>query len=74
MAKIILSDETRVVIGQNNSVSVRGGSRDSFEGGEEREGGLCYGAIFSIIDGTNCSLKAVLPCRLESLVFISFSA
>jgi hypothetical protein len=26
-------------------------------------GGLSYGAIFSIIDGTNCSPKAVLACR-----------
>ena len=32
----------------------RGGSRDSVDGG------LSYGAIFSIIDGTNCSSKAVL--------------
>ena len=36
-------------------------------------GGLSYGAIFSIIDGTNCSPKAVLACRSVSLVFISFS-
>jgi hypothetical protein len=33
---------------------LRGGSRDSVDGG------LSYGAIFSIIDGTNCSPKAVL--------------
>ena len=25
-------------------------------------GGLSYGAIFSIIDGTNCSPEAVLAC------------
>ena len=36
-------------------------------------GGLGYGAIFSIIDGTNCSPKAVLACRSVNLVFISFS-
>ena len=36
-------------------------------------GGLHYGAIFSIIDGTNCSPKAVLACRSVNLVFISFS-
>jgi hypothetical protein len=35
-------------------------------------GGLSYGAIFSIIDGTNCSPKAVLACRSVNLVFISF--
>ena len=38
----------------------RGGSRDSVDGG----GGLSYGAIFSIIDGTNCSPKAVLVWRV----------
>ena len=38
-----------------------------------RGGGLSYGAIFSIIDGTNCSPKAVLACRSVNLVFISFS-
>jgi hypothetical protein len=27
------------------------------------EGGLSYGAIFSIIDGTNSNPKAVLACR-----------
>ena len=37
-------------------------------------GQLIYGAIFSIIDGTNCSPKAVLVCRSVNLVFISFSA
>ena len=47
----------------------RGGSRDSVDGG----GGLSYGAIFSIIDGTNCSPKAVLACRSVNLVFFSFS-
>ena len=36
--------------------------------------GLSYGAIFSIIDATNCSPKAVLACRSVNLVFISFSA
>ena len=36
-------------------------------------GGLRYGAIFSIIDGTNCSPKAVLAWRSVNLVFISFS-
>jgi hypothetical protein len=36
-------------------------------------GELSYGAIFSIIDGTNCSPKAVLACRSVNLVFISFS-
>ena len=35
--------------------SLRGGSRESFDGR-----GLSYGAIFSIIDGTNCRLEAVL--------------
>ena len=39
-----------------------------------RGGGLSYGAIFSIIDGTNCSPRAVLACRSVNLVFISFSA
>ena len=43
-------------------------------GGGGRGGGrLSYRAIFSIIDGTNCSPKAVLACRSVSLVFISFS-
>ena len=42
--------------------------RFSFE-----KGGLSYGAIFSIIDGTNCSPKAVLACGSVNLVFISFS-
>ena len=36
-------------------------------------GGFSYGAIFSIIDGTNCSPKAVLACRSVNLGFISFS-
>ena len=36
-------------------------------------GGLSYGAIFSKIDGTNCSPKAVLACRSVNLVFISFT-
>jgi hypothetical protein len=36
-------------------------------------GGLRYGAIFSIIDGTNCSPNTVLACRSVNLVFISFS-
>ena len=36
-------------------------------------GGLSCGAIFSIIDGTNCSPKAFLACRSVNLVFISFS-
>ena len=49
---------------------IRGGSRDSVDGGE---GGLSYGAIFSIIDVTNYSPKAVLACRSINLVFISFS-
>jgi hypothetical protein len=35
-------------------------------------GGLSYGAIFSTIDGTNCSPKAVLTCRSVNLVFILF--
>ena len=35
-------------------------------------GGLSYGAIFSIIDGANCSPKAVLAFRSVNLVFISF--
>ena len=48
---------------------LRGGSRDSVDEG----GGLSYGAIFSIIDGTNCSPKAVLACGSVNLVFISFS-
>ena len=43
--------------------TIRGGSRDSVDG-----------EIFSIIDGTNCSPKAVLACRSVNLVFISFSA
>jgi hypothetical protein len=51
-----------------STIEVRGGSRDSVDGG-----GLSYGAIFSIIDGTNCSPKAVLVCRSVNLVFISFS-
>jgi hypothetical protein len=34
---------------------------------------LKYGVIFSIIDGTNCSPKAVLAWRLVNLVFILFS-
>ena len=42
-------------------------------GGGGGGGGLSYGAIFSIIDGTNCSPKAVLACRSVNLVFISFS-
>ena len=52
-----------------HTYDVRGGSRDSVDGGW----GLSYGAIFSIIDGTNCSSKAVLACRSVNLVFISFS-
>jgi hypothetical protein len=48
-------------------IKARGGSRDSVDGG------LSYGAIFSIIDGTNCSPRAVLACRSVNLVFISFS-
>jgi len=44
-----------------------GADPDSFDGG------LSYGAIFSIIDGTNCSPKVVLVCRSVNLVFISFS-
>ena len=32
-------------------------------------GVLSYGAIFSIIDGTNCSPKAVLASRSVNLVF-----
>ena len=51
-------------------MSGRGGSRDSVDGGG---GGLSNGAIFSMIDGTNCSPKAVLACRSVNLVFISFS-
>jgi hypothetical protein len=50
----------------------RGGSRDSFDGGEGG-GGLSYEAIFSIIDGTRCSHKAVLACMSVNLVYISFS-
>jgi hypothetical protein len=38
-----------------------------------RGGGPRYGAIFSIIDGTNCSPKAVLVCGSVNLVVISFS-
>jgi hypothetical protein len=30
-------------------------------------GGLSYGAIFSMIDGTNCRPKAVLACRSVQL-------
>ena len=37
-------------------------------------GGLSYVAIFLMIDGTNCSPKPALECRLVNLVFISFSA
>ena len=48
-------------------LSNSGGSRDSVDGG------LSYGAIFSIIDGTNCCPKVVLACRSVDLVFISFS-
>ena len=40
---------------------------------ETVDGQLSYGAIFSIIDGTNCSSKAVLACRSVNLAFISFS-
>ena len=47
----------------------RGRSRNSVDGGG---GGLSYGAIFSIIDGTNCSPKAVLACMSVNL-FVSFS-
>ena len=46
----------------------KGRSRDSVD-----LGGLSYGAIFSIIDGTKCSPKAVLVCKSVNLVFISFS-
>jgi hypothetical protein len=53
--------------GKIEIISLRGGSRDSIDGG------LRYGAIFSIIDGTNCSPKAVLAWRSVNLVFISFS-
>ena len=35
-------------------------------------GGISYGAIFSIIVGTNCNPKAVLACRSVNLFFISF--
>jgi hypothetical protein len=34
-------------------------------------GVLSYGAIFSIIDGTNCCPKAFLACRSVNLVFTS---
>ena len=37
-------------------------------------GGGGSGAMFSIIDATNCSPKTVLACRSVNLVFISFSA
>ena len=47
---------------------IRVGSIDSVDGG-----GLRYGAIFSIIDGTNCIPRAVLACRSVNLVFISFT-
>ena len=50
-----------------NTVIIRGGSKDSLDGG------LSYEAIFSIIDGINCNPKAVLACRSGNLVFISFS-
>ena len=36
-------------------------------------GGLRYGAIFSITDGTNCSPKAVLAWRSVNFVSISFN-
>jgi hypothetical protein len=58
-----------IAFGFNIGDICRGGSRDSFDG----EGGLSYGAIFSIIDGSNCSPKEVLACRSVNLVFISFS-
>jgi hypothetical protein len=48
-------------------IPTRGGSRDSVDGG------LSYGVLFSIIDGINCSPKAVLACRSVNLVFVSFS-
>ena len=49
----------------------KGGFRDSFdEGGSVMEQ---YKNVISIIDGTNCSPKAVLACRSVNLVFISFS-
>jgi hypothetical protein len=46
----------------------RGGPRDSFDGGGG--GGLIFGAIFSIIYGTNCCPKAVLACSTVNLHFI----
>ena len=45
----------------------RGGHIDSFDGE------LIDRALFSMIDGTNCSHKAVLACRSVNHVFISFS-
>jgi hypothetical protein len=36
-------------------------------------GGLSYGAIFSIIDGTNYTQSGSGGCRSVNLVFISFS-
>ena len=52
-------------------VIFRGGSRDSFDGGAQL---MNYGAIFSLMNVTNYSPKAVLAyaCRSVNLVFFSF--
>ena len=52
-----------------------GGSRDSFDGGGGGGGGSVMEQYFSIMDGTNCSPKAVpaYACRSVNLVFFSFS-
>ena len=65
--KIVRHAHIKILMIKYNVLYNRGGSRDSVDGG------LSYGAIFSIIDGTNCSPKAVLACRSVNLVFISFS-
>ena len=65
--KIVRHAHIKILMIKYNVLYNRGGSRDSVDGG------LSYRAIFSIIDGTNCSPKVVLACRSVNLVFISFS-
>ena len=52
------------------SLHFRGGSRDSVDGGGGGGGGaLSYGAIYSMIAGTNCSPKAVLAVGVSKPCF-----
>ena len=53
-----------------NEHDVAGADPETLLTGGGGGGGLSYGAI---IDGTNCSPKAVLACWPVNLVFISFS-